>query len=149
MGVKSWFRTVMEAYKLRMLDNGLLSGIVVRRSEARIGNEKNVQGWFFLSIPFRAFLVHSSLYIQTKCTYISPTCFDVFYAIFREGYSYFCSMQQISIGNNTVKKKHVVFERNTSSPPWKWCITPGQWFIKHDGGQHDNLKSLVYSNYAG
>jgi len=44
MGVKSWFRTVMEAYKLRMLDNGLLSGIVVRRSEARIGNEKNVQG---------------------------------------------------------------------------------------------------------
>ena len=52
MDVKTWFRLVMEEYKLRMLDNGLLRGIV-RRSEAKMGNEKTVQwGIFFqFSIP--------------------------------------------------------------------------------------------------
>jgi hypothetical protein len=52
-GYETWFRPVMEEYKLRMLDSGLLRGIVVRRREARIGNEKTVQWGIFskFSIP--------------------------------------------------------------------------------------------------
>lgn len=61
----------MEEYKLKMLESGLLRGIVVRRREARTGNEKTVRRgfFFFLSFPFRVFLYIKHIFnIPTKCT---------------------------------------------------------------------------------
>jgi hypothetical protein len=37
----------MEEYKLKMLESGLLRGIVVRRREARTGKEKTMRRGFF------------------------------------------------------------------------------------------------------
>jgi len=53
--------------------------------------------------------------IKQYIYHIPPTCFGVLYTIFRDGYSYFCSMKQISIDNT--KKNQEVLSRNMSSPP--------------------------------
>jgi hypothetical protein len=42
MGAQTWFHTVREENKLRMLDSRVMRVTVVRRREARTGNEKTV-----------------------------------------------------------------------------------------------------------